>query len=90
MWNGQIWLSLRIVAEILIFQLVNYFNNSIIVIYKLLLKIVKFDQSLVAEILMFPLVNFDYFLVKNDYLSSENRTRWIVRVKKMTYFRLRD
>jgi len=30
------------------------------------------------------------FLVKNYCLSSEKRTRWIVRVWKVTYFRLRD
>jgi len=41
------------------------------VIYRLLLKKVNFDQSLVAKILIFQLVNLDYFLVKNDYLSSE-------------------
>jgi len=32
-------------------------------------KIVKFDLSLVAKILIFQLVNFDYFLVKKDYLN---------------------
>ena len=29
--------------------------------YSLLLKVVKFDLSLLAEILIFKLVNFDYF-----------------------------
>jgi len=38
-------------------------------------EMVKFDWIIVAEILIFQLVNFDYFLVKYDYLSSENRTR---------------
>jgi len=32
---------------------------------------------------------FWLFLVKNDYLNSGKRTRWIVRVGKITYFRLR-
>jgi len=36
---------------------------------------VKFDIRLVAEILVLQLVNFHYFLVKNDYLSIEKRTR---------------
>jgi len=37
--------------------------------------------------LIFQLVNFDYFLVKNDYLTSEEKTRWMI--EKMTYFKLR-
>jgi len=45
--------------------------------------------GLIAKIFMFRLVKFD-FLVKSDYLKSEKRTRWIVRVEKMIYFRLRD
>ena len=76
MWNGQI--CLKIAAEILIFQLVNfdYFivgnDHSLVffyysIIYSLLLKIVKFYKSSVAEILIFQLVNFDYFFKsKND------------------------
>jgi len=39
---------------------------------------------------MFQLVNVDYFVVRNDYLNSGKRTRCVVRVEKMTYFRLRD
>jgi len=57
-------------------------------IHSLLLEKVKFDYSLVAKILIFQFVNFDYFFVKNDYLNSEKRTRWIV-IEKMTYFWLR-
>jgi len=84
----------RIVAKIFIFQLVNFdyffsqkwpfFSHLTIqlVICSLLLEIVKFDLSLVARILIFQLVNFDYFLALNDYLTSEKRTRWIVRVEK--------
>jgi len=37
---------------------------------------VKFDKGIVAKIIMFQLVNFDYCLVKNDYLNSETRTRY--------------
>jgi len=37
-----------------------------LVLCSLLLKIGKFDWSLVAEILIFQLDNFDYFLAKND------------------------
>ena len=33
----------------------------------------KFDESLVAEILIFQFANFDYFLVKNYYLKSEEK-----------------
>jgi len=43
-------------------------------------KMVKFDLRIVAKISIFQLVKFDYFLVKNDYLNSEKRARWIVRV----------
>ena len=58
-------------------------------IYSLLLQIVKFDLSLAAKILIFQSDNFDYFLVKNDYLNSGKRTRWIVRVN-YDYLKLRD
>jgi len=34
---------------------------------------VKFDWRIVAEISIFQLFNFDYLLVKNDYLSSEKK-----------------
>jgi len=54
--------------------------NYLISHLQLTIKIVKFDLSFVAEILIFELVNFDYFVVKNDYLSGEKRTRWIVRL----------
>jgi len=49
------------------------------VIYSLLLKIVwlKFSSwNLNISISHFWL----FFIVKNEYLSSENRTRWLVRV----------
>jgi len=39
-----------------------------LVTYSLLLKLV-FELSLGAKILIFQSVNFDYFLVKNDYLN---------------------
>ena len=31
----------------------------------------KFDLRIVDEILIFQIVNFDYFLVKKGYISSE-------------------
>jgi len=54
--------------------------------YSLLLEIAKIDWILVAKIVIFQLVNFDNLLVKNDYLNSEKRTHWILRVEKNDLF----
>jgi len=92
----------RIVAEVLIFQLVDFdyfvvkneyslvtFNNPIshlqrtIKNSKIWLKFSSWNFNV-------SIGQFWLFLAKNDYLSSEKWTRRIVRVWKMTYFRLKD